>query len=619
MTKILDNLQLPNDLKKLSSKECNQLAAEIRAFLIQSISQTGGHLASNLGVVELTLALYRVFNLPDDKIVWDVGHQSYVHKILSGRIAQFPTLRQFGGMSGFPKTSESDYDCFNTGHSSTSVSAALGMARARDLAGKNNNIIAVFGDGALTGGMIYEALNDTGHKKTKLILILNDNAMSISKNVGAISRYLRNLRTKPGYYKSKKKVEGFLPKVPFLGKFTARNIKRVKRLIRNIILPPTIFDHLGIEYIGPINGHNLSALTKAFETAKSSQKPILLHVLTKKGKGYSPAEHNPQFFHGVSHFNSELGMNDHAAKPDYSAAFGIKLCELARSNPKITAVTAAMPLGTGLAPFEANFKSRFFDVGIAEEHAVTFAAGMAASGYIPVTAVYSSFFQRAYDQILHDVCLQNLHVVFGFDRAGAVGADGETHHGLYDIAYLSHLPNMSILSPSSFSQLGEMLTYAVEIHTSPIALRYPRGGGEFGSSKPFIFGKAQVITAGEQITIISSGRMMNTAQEVCRLLARDGVSAELIELPTLRPYDSSTVLNSVKKTKLVAVIEDHVINGGIGSLTANALAENGCGAKLLKFAFPCLPIVHGTTAELDKLYHLDAQSIVNRIKENFHE
>lgn len=619
MSNLLNSIKLPEDVKKLSVKECRHLAAEIREFLIKSVSETGGHLASNLGVVELTLALYRVFDFPTDKLIWDVGHQAYVHKILSGRKNMFSTLRKFNGMSGFPKTCESEYDCFNTGHSSTSASAALGFARARDLFGENNNVIAVFGDGALTGGMLYEALNDAGHTKTKLIFILNDNAMSISRNVGAISKHLRNLRAKPGYFKSKKRVETALSKIPFCGRALAHFIRRIKRLVRSIILPPTIFDDLGFEYIGPVDGHNINALSRALEAAKESQKPILLHVLTKKGKGYAPAEQNPQYFHGVSHFNAETEEIDRTPKTDYSSVFGKKLCELAEKNSKIAAVTAAMPIGTGLDNFAVKFKPRFFDVGIAEQHAVTFAAGMAMSGYIPVVAVYSSFCQRAYDQILHDVCLQNLHVVFCIDRAGVVGADGETHHGLYDIAYLSHMPNMTVLSPSSFKGLEEMLDYAVNRHNGPIAIRYPRGNEEFDASRPFVFGKAEVLSCGKDVMLISSGRMMNTAAKVCRQLNCEGISAGLTELLTVSPLDSETIIRSLEGVRLAAVIEDHEEKGGIGSLVSYAMASEGTSAGFMEFAFPSKPVTHGTVSELDKLYHLDAETIAQKIKEKINE
>lgn len=604
------------DVKNMSVAECKRLAAEIRSFLIKSVAKTGGHLASNLGVTELTIALYRVFDFPRDKIVWDVGHQSYVHKILSGREKGFSGLRQFGGMSGFPKTSESEYDSFNTGHSSTSVSAALGMATARDLNGGDENIIAVFGDGALTGGMLYEALNDAGHRDTRLILILNDNAMSISKNVGAISKYLRILRSKPKYYKSKRRAESFLSKIPLCGNATVRLIRHMKKLVRSAVVPPTIFDDLGIEYIGPVDGHNISALCSALTTAKEAQRPILLHVHTKKGKGYAPAEKNPQYFHGVSHFDDDSEITAKAGKKDYSAVMGDKLCDIAERNERVVAVTAAMPIGTGLDGFAEKFGSRFFDVGIAEQHAVTFAAGAAISGYVPVVALYSSFAQRAYDQILHDVCLQNLHVVFCIDRAGLVGADGETHHGLYDIAYLSHMPGMTVLSPSNFAQLEQMLDYAVNEHSGPIAIRYPRGDSELEDAPDFEVSKAKTIKEGSDVTVMSFGRMMITAEEVCEILKADGISAELIENTTVMPPDIKTIEGSLKRTGAGIIIEEHTEVGGFADIVKGRLSG---GEKILSIAYPRMPITHGGADELARLCGTDARSVAEKAKKFLRE
>lgn len=612
---ILENIKTPNDLKNLDNEQLNILASEIRGFLINEVSKTGGHLASNLGIVELTIALHKCFNLPEDKIVWDVGHQAYVHKMLTGRMDKFPTLRQFGGMSGFPKTNESEYDCFNTGHSSTSISAALGMARGRDLKGDDYNVIAVFGDGALTGGMMYEALNDAGHSKTRLIAILNDNAMSISKNVGAISGYLKKLRSKPEYFKSKQAVEQFLKKIPLAGKPTAKVIRKVKRVVRKLVLPSTLFGDLGFEYLGPIDGHDIKAITAVLERAKKSDKPVFVHIHTKKGKGYTFAEKNPQNFHGVSKFDVNLGIDPViSAKKDYSAVFGEKLSAIARKNDKVAAITPAMPIGSGLSGFAKEFPKRFFDVGIAEQHALTFAAGVAVTGYIPVVPVYSSFLQRAYDQVLHDICLQNLHVVIPVDRAGIVGADGETHQGMYDIAFLSHMPNMSILAPSSFEELEEMLEYAVEEHNGPIAVRYPRGDVQAKAKQgKFEFGKAYIMNKGSDITIIAVGRMVSTAEKVLTLL--DGVSAELINIRTIKPIDGETVAESVKKTGKVVVIEDATHFGGVGEMIALLLEENGINAKFHSFAFADEPITHGSINQLDKLYKMDFESIAKRIKE----
>lgn len=616
---ILDTINAPQDLKNLSEEELQTLAAELRVFLINNLSKTGGHLASNLGVVELTLALHYVFNAPSDKLLWDVGHQSYVHKILTGRKEQFHTLRQFGGLSGFPKTAESPYDIFNTGHSSTSVSAALGIARARDLDGAHYDVIPIFGDGALTGGMLYEALNDAGRSKTKLILILNDNAMSISRNVGAISKHLRNLRAKPGYFKSKRVVEHALYKLPAGGKTLVRLIRNTKRIMRNLVLPTTLFEDLGFDYLGPIDGHDLHKLISVLQIARTSKKSVLIHVLTKKGKGYLPAETNPQNYHGVSKFEIESGLPTDAGKPDYSYIFGAALTRLAEDNGKIVAITGAMPVGTGLLEFQKRFRERFFDVGIAEQHAVTLAAGLAAAGYTPVVPLYSSFLQRAFDQALHDVCLQNLHVVFPVDRAGVVGADGETHHGIYDIAFLSAMPNMSILSPANFGELEQMLDYAVNQHNGPIAIRYPRGhtqGNPMNTS--FTFGAAKRIREGSDAALITTGRMLQTTLESAGLLDAQNIRAAVLELPTIQPLDTASILDCTNGAPLVATIEDHVLTGGIGTTVAAVLAEHGVQSKLMRFAFPDTPIPHGTVAELDRLYGLDAGSIAKTIKEFFH-
>ena len=618
MYNILDRIQSPADIKGLSALELDRLSTEIRAFLIEHVSQTGGHLASNLGIVELTLALHKVLDAPHDKIIWDVGHQSYVHKILTGRKDQFDSLRQFQGLSGFPKTKESEYDVFNTGHSSTSISAALGLARGRDLAGENYQVAAVLGDGALTGGMVYEALNDAGHSRTKMIVILNDNTMSISKNVGAISRHLRNLRMKPAYFRSKQVVEDFLNKVPYIGNPMVHFLRRIKHMIRNAVLPTTLFQDLGFAYVGPVDGHNIQKLTVALETVKNFQKPVIIHVLTKKGKGYPPAEMQPQKFHGVSPFDPKTGKPSANAKTTYSDVFGDTLVQLAETNEKVIAITGAMPAGTGLLEFQKKFKSRFFDVGIAEQHAVTFAAGLAASGFIPFVPLYSSFLQRAYDQTLHDVCLQNLHVIFPVDRAGIVGQDGETHHGIYDIAYLSHMPNMAILSPCSFSQFREMLLYAACVHRGPIAIRYPRGntqapGGEFR------FGKAQILQEGSQIAILATGRMVKTAFETAQNLEADGISTAILSFPTIRPLDTNAVLHAAQKATLVVTIEDHVHAGGFGNMIASVLAEHSEPCRFLCCAFPDEPITHGTVCELDRFYGLDSISITQKIKERYHD
>ncbi|MCX7714484.1 MAG: 1-deoxy-D-xylulose-5-phosphate synthase [Clostridia bacterium] len=611
MYNLLSNIKNPDDIKHCSLEQLNELCDEIRRFLISSVSKTGGHLASNLGVVELTVALHFCFDLPKDKIVWDVGHQCYVHKILTNRMSRFSTLRQKDGLSGFPKTSESEYDCFNTGHSSTSISAALGIARGRDLAGDNYHVLAVFGDGALTGGMMYEALNDAGRSKNNLIAILNDNAMSISKNVGAISRYLKDLRSKPGYFKSKQIVEFCLNKIPFFGRHFASFIKKIKWGIKQLILPSTIFDDLGFEYLGPVDGHNIKAMIAVFERAKRIDGPVFVHVHTKKGKGYSLAEDNPQKFHGISKFNINSGTAvSEKHEDDYSEVFGNTLVSLSEKNEKIVAITPAMPIGTGLTGFADKFKNRFFDVGIAEQHAVTFAAGLAVSGFIPVVPIYSSFLQRAYDQILHDVCLQNLHVVLPVDRAGIVGADGETHQGLYDIAFLSHMPNMSILSPSDFNELAQMLDYAVNVHKAPIAIRYPRGNTQAdGIKAPFEFGKSITVREGGDLTIITAGRMVKTAQEVSEILLLRGIGTQVISLRTIKPLDEAAIIESAKKTRHMLTLEDGTIIGGIGSMVSSVLENNNIHISFHSLAFPDEPIPHGTIAQLDKQYGLDAESI----------
>ncbi len=612
MKNILNTINSPKDLKRLTYAELRQLAGEIRTFLIKSVSETGGHLASNLGVVELTIALMRVFDFPSDKIVWDVGHQSYVYKMLTGRRDMFPTLRKFDGMSGFPKRSESEYDCFNTGHSSTSVSAALGIARARDLDGGKNSVIAVFGDGALTGGMMYEALNDVGRSKTKIILILNDNEMSIAKNVGAMSRYLRRLRSQPRYYRSKEAVESALKKLPVGGDALADAIRTAKNQVRRAVIPTTFFDDFGIDYIGPVDGHDIGALIGALRHAYEIDKPSIVHIHTKKGKGYTFAENNPQKYHGVPQFDTKTGAP--ASADDYSSVFGSQLASLAETNKKIIAITGAMPSGTGLTEFSKKYRDRFFDVGIAEQHAVTFAAGLAVSGYVPVVPLYSSFLQRAYDQTLHDVCLQNLHVVFGVDRAGLVGADGETHQGMYDIAFLSHMPNMAILSPSDFDMLRQMLDYAVNVHKGPIAVRYPRGNTEANDGGgEFVFGKAAISGEGNDAVIITSGRMVKTAQNAAKILEQSGIGARIVSLRTIKPLDTETLLGAVRGARCAVTLEDASINGGIGALAASVLMQGEVFVKFKELAFPDEPIKHGSIAKLDAFYGMDSASVAQQI------
>ncbi|MBQ3425573.1 MAG: 1-deoxy-D-xylulose-5-phosphate synthase [Clostridia bacterium] len=610
---MLDRLRNDNSIKDFTNSELNALCDEIRIFLVEHVSKTGGHLAANLGVVELTIAIHKVFDLPNDKLILDVGHQSYVHKILSGRIDSFDTLRTFGGISGFPKRSESEYDCFNTGHSSTSVSAALGMARARDLLGESYNIIALFGDGALTGGEIYEALNDAGQNKTPLILILNDNHMSISKNVGAMAKHLRNIRINKHYFRSKLKISRLLDRIPLVGLPSRQMIESVKRRIRKSVLPTTMFDELGYKYIGPVDGHNLNSLISCLTYARMEKRPVIIHVCTHKGKGYAPAEKHADTFHGVGGFNAKTGeIPEHGES--YSSRFGKKLVQLAEENKKITAITCAMPNGTGLVEFSKQYRNRFFDVGIAEQHGVTLAAGMAVQGLIPVIPLYSTFMQRAFDQILHDVCLQNLHVVFPIDRAGVVGADGETHQGVYDISFLSCMPNMTLLSPSDFAELDEMLDYAVNRHSGPIAIRYPRGGAESGfTHERFELNKVYIKEDGTDAAIITTGRMLRTAKAVFDKLKSERISVQIKELPTIRPINEAEIISSAMKCGLIITIEDNVLSGGFGERVCSVLATNGLNTKVKTFGLPDEPIVHGSVAELDKHYGLDADSIAEYI------
>ena len=606
---VLDKISSSADIKKLSADERKQLCKEIRKFLVDAVSKTGGHLASNLGVVELTVALHAVFDIPEDKFVWDVGHQSYVNKLLTGRRDEFSNLRKLGGMSGFPKRSESPADVFDTGHSSTSISAALGIARARNLSGESYAVGAVFGDGALTGGMMYEAMNDAGRFKSPLVLILNDNNMSISKNVGSISKYLRALRIKPGYSKFKKKAESVLDNIPLIGNGIYNFISNIKHKLQRILLQNTIFENFGFEYLGPVDGHDLEALINVLRLAKSKQKPVFVHIRTKKGKGYVPAEQHPDTFHGIGPFCAETGKTELPTK-GYSEAFGDALFVAANKNEKVVGITAAMPDSTGMNKFSKYFKDRFFDVGIAEQHGVTMAAGFAVGGFIPVFPVYSSFLQRAYDQILHDVCLQNLHVVFGVDRAGVVGADGETHQGIYDISFLTAMPNMTVLSPCNYKELEQMLDYAINECTGPVAIRYPRGSEQCTNVvHDFQPLKANICLEGDKITIYATGRMMNTAYRVAQLL--EGV--RIVEITTIKPLDVQTVIDSA--LPVCCVIEDGIESGGMGEKIAALLSERGINSKLAVFAYPDEPVVQGSVEELDKKYGIDACTIAQKLKD----
>lgn len=606
MGNILDKVDNPEDLRKLNIKEKEQLATEIRKKVINTVSVTGGHLASNLGVTELTIALHSVFNTPKDKIVWDVGHQTYVHKILTGRKDKLDTLRQLGGISGFPKIKESEYDTFDTGHSSTSISVALGMARARDIKKEDNNIIAVIGDGALTGGMALEALNDAGNSKTKLIVVLNDNEMSISKNVGAISQFLTKMRTRKFYKKSNNSIRKALEKAPKIGTPIIRLARRVKYSLKQLVLPNMFFEDLGFKYLGPVDGHDIERIEWILKLAKKEQEPVLVHVITKKGKGYKPAEENPDKFHATGSFEIETGKPKKEKKKDYSAVFGEKLVELAKNNEKIVAITAAMTDGTGLKQFKEKYPDRFFDVGIAEQHAISLAAGMAKEGLKPVVPIYSSFYQRAYDQVIHDICIENMPVVMCVDRAGVVGNDGETHQGLLDLAFFNIVPNLKVMAPKDFEELEQMLEYAITLN-SPVVIRYPRGGEnekvKFEKHEEIIEGKAEILKEGKDVSIIAIGKMVAKGMEIAEKLEKQGKSVELINARFLKPFDKEKIIETIIKTKNVITIEDASIIGGLGTKVKEIIAENKLQNVELKcYAYPDKFIEAGNVSELEEKY-----------------
>ncbi len=615
----LENIKSPQDLKKLKLKELDILASEIRNFLINSISKTGGHLASNLGVVELTIAMHYCFNSPRDKFIWDVGHQAYTHKILTGRMNGFSSLRKYGGLSGFPKSEESPYDAFNTGHSSTSISAAIGLAEARDLLGEDYNVVSVIGDGSMTGGLVYEAMNNVGRNNTKLLIILNDNQMSISKNVGAMSKYLSELRTAPKYLAAKSGIYSFFDGMPIVGGAVNNILEKAKEGIKYALVPNIMFEQLGIKYIGPIDGHDLDKLINVINKVKVMNQPILLHVITKKGKGYKQAEKNPCAFHGVSSFNVKTGQALKAkVKETYSDIFGQTMVKLANKNKKLIAITAAMPSGTGLEFFSKLYPERIFDVGIAEEHAVTFSAGLAKSGFIPVFAVYSTFLQRSYDQIVHDVCLQKLHVVFAIDRAGIVGADGETHQGIYDLSFLSHIPNLVLLAPKNKEELEDMLDYAVNRQKNPIAIRYPKGNVSSNIKSldkkvsDFSF---DIIKQGKEIAVISVGVMADTACKTAEMLEKDGYCPSVIDPRFISPISPELINELKNKYKYIFTIEDNIVSGGFGSKLCQNLIQNKIYNKVIyNFAFPNAFIEQGSREELLKKYKLDSENIYKIIK-----
>ena len=619
---ILTKINTPQDLKGLNYKEKEKLAEEIRNKIIDVVSKNGGHLASNLGVVELTIALHSIFNMPEDKIVWDVGHQTYVHKLLTGRLNEFDTLRKLDGIAGFPKAKESDYDSFNTGHSSTSISAALGMARARDIKNEENDVIAVIGDGALTGGMALEALDDAGSSKTRLIVVLNDNEMSISKNVGGMARFLSKIRTKKFYKKSNNFFRKVLEKTPGIGMPIIKSSRRIKYSLKQLVIPNMFFEDLGFKYLGPVDGHDIERVEWILELAKKEKEPVVVHIITKKGKGYKPAEENPDKYHSTGKFDIETGKKESCGKKDYSAVFGDKLVELAKQNEKIVAVTAAMTDGTGLTKFRKELPKRFFDVGIAEQHAICMAAGMAKEGFIPVVPIYSSFYQRAYDQVIHDVCIQNLPVIMCVDRAGIVGNDGETHQGILDLSFFNIVPNLTIMAPKDFKELENMLEYAVTLN-KPVVIRYPRGAEErqFENKSNIEEGKSEIISEGKDVTIVSIGKMVARAVEVKELLEKENIEAEVINARFLKPFDEQTIKKSIEKTKKVITIEDNIVKGGLASnveelLTLKQFDEEE-KIKFLAFGYPDEFIKHGSVSELEKIYNLDKESIVEEIKKLF--
>ena len=617
---MLEKINGPKDIKALSWEELDVLGQEIRQFLIEKISATGGHLASNLGVVELTMAIYRTFDLPEDKVIWDVGHQAYTHKILSGR-KDFDDLRQFGGISGFPKRAESPCDSFNTGHSSTSISAGLGMAIGRDLRGEDYHVISIIGDGALTGGMAYEALNNAARINKNFIIILNDNNMSISENVGGMSKYLSGIRTGAGYNDLKRQITDLLEKVPVAGPRMIRRISMIKQGLKQLLIPGMLFEDMGITYLGPVDGHDVKQLSRVLNEAKRLDHAVLVHVLTKKGKGYAPAEKNPSAFHGVNPFDISTGKPKKAkTAPSYTDVFSKKLVELAGRDKRIVAITAAMPDGTGLTRFKNEFPDRFFDVGIAEQHAVTSAAGMAAAGMRPVVAVYSSFLQRGFDQILHDVCIQNLPVVFAVDRAGLVGSDGETHQGIFDLSYLTCIPNMAVLAPKNRWELEKELEFAFQ-YPGPIAIRYPRGEGYQGLKEyqaPVEFRRGELISEGEGIALLAVGSMVSTAEHIRDKLKEEGYDLTLANGRFIKPIDVKLVDRLAATHDCIVTLEENVLQGGFGIQVTSYVHKHYPDVRVLNIALPDAYVEHGNVSLLREALGIDSDSIIRRMrKEGF--
>lgn len=610
---ILEKVNYPKDVKRLSISELYELAEEIREFLLYNIANTGGHLAANLGVVELTLALLKVFDPPKDKIVWDVGHQCYVYKILTGRKQKFNTLRKFGGLSGFPKSKESIYDSFDTGHSSTSISVALGFAVARDLKKENHNVIAVIGDGALTGGLAYEGLNNAGRYNGKLLVVLNDNDMSISKNVGAIAKYLSKVRTKPRYFKLKKATDSLVEGIPVVGKNLSKFVRKVKGSLKYFFFPGTLFEALGFEYYGPIDGHDIERLCEVFESVKGFERPVLVHVVTQKGKGYEHAERFPEKFHGVPPFDIETGnhLSDNTSKT-FSEVLGDKLCELAKCNPKILAITAAMPDGTGLSKFAKMYPQRFFDVGIAEEHAVTFAGALAKEGFKPFVAIYSTFLQRAFDQIIHDVCLQNLNVVFCVDRSGLVGEDGETHHGSFDISYLSLIPNLTLMVPKDTKEFEMMLEFAAFYQDGPIAIRYPRGScKQVGLYDEIKLSEPEILKEGKNLVIFSIGRHVSMLYDI---ISKNKLDVTLVNVRFIKPLNTKIIKRIINTHQKILIVEDNSIIGGLGEKIKSIIAEEKL-PEIRHIAIPDRFIPHGSISQLYSMIGMDRENLTKVVME----
>lgn len=616
MPRILDRIQKANDIKKIPKEDYETLAREIREFLLEKVSEHGGHLASNLGVVELTMALHLFMNFPEDKLVWDVGHQAYIHKILTGRKAGFDTLRELDGMSGFPKSKESAADAFDTGHSSTSISAALGMARARDLQKKKNKVVAVIGDGALSGGMAFEALNNAARLKTNMIVVLNDNNMSISENVGGMSEYLGKLRTDVRYEHFKTGMEHAIMKMPQIGDTVMDHMRKVKEAVKRLMVPGMLFEDMGITYLGPIDGHNVQGILTMLKRAHMVDGTVILHVVTKKGKGYRFAERYPSHFHGVNSFNIETGKSmSKKTVPSYTDIFSKKLLALAKENKRITTVTAAMPSGTGLQAFKETFPARFTDVGIAEEHAVTYAAGMAKAGMIPIVAIYSTFLQRAYDQILHDVCLGNLPVIFALDRAGIVGNDGETHQGIFDLSFLGNIPNLTIMAPKNAWELEEMLDFAVSFGR-PVAIRYPRGTAYMGLEQfkdPIVYGQSEVLYTGKRVALVAVGSMVKHAEKVRELLLENDIQATVINARFVKPLDEKIIEELSFEHELIVTMEENVEHGGFGQSVASFICDRRLPVRHINISIKDMFVEHGKVYELYNRLGLDPQSIYGKI------